>query len=45
MTIKPTIPFHLSQGFDVIGTAQKHAFVGGVYIDEILMERFVDHAP
>jgi L-amino acid N-acyltransferase YncA len=38
----PAIAFYLSQGFAVIGTAQKHAFVGGKYIDEILMERFID---
>ena len=34
--------FYRSQGFEVVGTAQKHACVGGVYIDEILMERFID---
>jgi L-amino acid N-acyltransferase YncA len=39
------ISFYKSQGFEVIGTAQKHAFVGEVYIDEILMERFIDYAP
>ena len=38
----PAIAFYLSQGFQVIGTAQKHAFVGGKYLDEILMERFFD---
>lgn len=36
------IAFYLSQGFRVIGTAQKHAFVGGRYVDEILAEKFVD---
>ena len=36
------VSFYLSQGFKVIGTAQKHAFVGGKYIDEILMEKFID---
>ena len=36
------IAFYRSQGFQVIGTAQKHALVGGVYLDEILMERFID---
>ena len=35
------VSFYLSQGFKVIGTAQKHAFVRGKYIDEILMERFI----
>ena len=34
------VSFYLSQGFKVIGTAQKHAFVRSKYIDEILMERF-----
>ncbi len=34
--------FYQSLGFKVIGTARKHAFVGGKYIDEILMEKFVD---
>ena len=38
------VSFYMSQGFDVIGAAQKHASVGGRYIDEILMERFIDHA-
>ncbi len=36
------VSFYLSQGFRPIGTAQKHAFVGGKYIDEILMEKLVD---
>jgi len=35
------ISFYLSQGFRPIGTAQKHAFVAGKYIDEILMEKFI----
>ena len=35
------IAFYLSQGFQVIGTAQKHAYVGGVYLDEILIERYI----
>jgi len=36
------VSFYLSQGFRIIGTAQKHAFVRGKYIDEILTERFID---
>lgn len=36
------VAFYKSQGFQLIGTAHKHAFLHGVYIDEILMERFVD---
>lgn len=34
--------FYSSLGFRIIGAAQRHAFVGGRYIDEILMERFLD---
>jgi|GEM_PF-660046 L-amino acid N-acyltransferase YncA len=37
--------FYQSQGFEVIGTAKKHAFVRAKYIDEILMEKLIDHAP
>jgi L-amino acid N-acyltransferase YncA len=33
---------YLSQGFRVVGTAQHHAKVNGVYIDEIIIERFLD---
>jgi L-amino acid N-acyltransferase YncA len=29
------------QGFRVIGTAERHARIGGEYIDEILIERFL----
>ena len=36
------VSFYLSQGFRIIGTAQKHALVRGKYIDEILAERFID---
>ena len=36
------ISFYQSQGFQVIGTARKHALVGGSYIDEILAERFLE---
>ncbi len=34
--------FYQSLGFKVIGTARKHASVVGKYIDEILMEKFID---
>ena len=30
-----------AHGFDVIGTARRHAKVNGRYVDEILIERFV----
>lgn len=36
------ISFYQSQGFRIIGTAHKHAWVRGQYIDEILAERFID---
>lgn len=36
------VPFYLSQGFRVIGTARKHAFVRGKYVDEILAEKLID---
>lgn len=32
---------YLNQGFQVIGTAKKHAKVQGNYIDEILIEKFL----
>lgn len=36
------VSFYQSQGFKVIGTAKRHAFVGGKYVDEILLEKFFD---
>ena len=35
------VAFYLGQGFRVIGTAQQHAYVGGNYVDEVLMEKLV----
>lgn len=35
------ISFYRGQGFRMIGTAMKHAYVSGEYIDEVLMERFL----
>ena len=32
---------YLKQGFAVVGTAKRHARVGGVYIDEVMIERFL----
>jgi L-amino acid N-acyltransferase YncA len=32
---------YLSQGFYSIGTAQRHAKINGIYIDEIMIERFL----
>ena len=31
---------YLAQGFQIIGTAQRHAKIDGRYIDEILIEKF-----
>ena len=35
------ISFYRSLGFEIIGTARKHAYIGGKYIDEILAEIFI----
>lgn len=32
---------YLKQGFEVIGTAKKHAKIGDKYVDEILIEKFL----
>ncbi len=32
---------YLNQGFDIIGTARKHAKINGFYIDEIMIERLL----
>ena len=32
---------YVRQGVEVVGTAKKHAKVGGVYIDEVLIEKFL----
>ncbi|MCY9805909.1 GNAT family N-acetyltransferase [Vibrio scophthalmi] len=32
---------YLKQGFEVVGIAKKHAKVGGVYVDEVLIEKFL----
>jgi L-amino acid N-acyltransferase YncA len=36
---------YLTQGFIVIGTAQRHAKIDGQYIDEILIEKFLEARP
>jgi ribosomal protein S18 acetylase RimI-like enzyme len=33
---------YLSQGFQIIGTARRQAKIDGQYIDEILIERFLE---
>lgn len=32
---------YLKQGFEIVGTAKKHAKVRGEYVDEILIEKFL----
>ena len=32
---------YLGQGFEVVGTAKRHAKIHGQYIDEVLIERFL----
>ncbi|NEQ19598.1 MAG: GNAT family N-acetyltransferase [Microcoleus sp. SIO2G3] len=32
---------YLRRGFDIVGTAQKHAKLNGTYVDEIIIERFL----
>jgi len=36
------LAFYQSQGFEIIGTAKQHAFFQGRYIDEVLLEKFVE---
>jgi L-amino acid N-acyltransferase YncA len=35
------VAFYERQGFEMVGTLRDHACLGGQYIDEILMERFI----
>ena len=35
------LSFYRSQGFELVGVAQKQAFLHGQYVDEILLERFL----
>ncbi|TNZ56082.1 hypothetical protein CGK45_22250 [Vibrio parahaemolyticus] len=32
---------YLKQGFEIVGTAKKHAKVRGEYVDEVLIEKFL----
>ena len=32
---------YLKQGFEIVGTAKKHAKVRGKYVDEVLIEKFL----
>jgi L-amino acid N-acyltransferase YncA len=36
------VSFYLRQGFRIVGTAQRHALIGGEYVDEVLAEKFLD---
>jgi L-amino acid N-acyltransferase YncA len=36
------LAFYQSQGFELIGVAQKHAWLHGRYIDEVLLEKFLE---
>lgn len=38
---KQSLDFHTKLGFRVIGTAQRQAKIGGKYIDEIFIEKFL----
>jgi len=38
----PALTFYKSQGFTVIGIAQRHALIRGQYVDEVLLEKFLD---
>lgn len=35
------VAFYLSQGFRIVGTAERHAFIRGRYVDEVLAEKFI----
>lgn len=37
----PSLSFYLNLGFRVVGTAQKQAKIGGRYVDEIIIEKFL----
>jgi L-amino acid N-acyltransferase YncA len=36
------LSFYQGQGFELIGIAKKHAFLHGKYIDEVLLEKFME---
>lgn len=36
------VAFYLSQGFSLIGTARRHAYLRGKYIDQVLAEKLLD---
>ncbi len=38
---RPAVAFYESQGFRVIGTAERHARVGADFVDEVLAEKWI----
>jgi L-amino acid N-acyltransferase YncA len=36
-----SLAFHLSLGFCIVGTAQRQAKIGGRYVDQVVIERFL----
>lgn len=36
------VAFYLGQGFRIVGTAERHAWVRGRYVDEVMMETFIE---
>jgi L-amino acid N-acyltransferase YncA len=36
------LAFYQSQGFELIGVAKKHALLYGKYVDEVLLEKFLE---
>ncbi len=37
----PSLAFHLSLGFTIVGNARRHARVGDAYVDVLFVERFL----
>lgn len=42
VTNDASLAFHQRLGFTVVGTARRQALLGGRYVDEVLIERFLD---
>jgi RimJ/RimL family protein N-acetyltransferase len=38
------IAFYLQQGFRIIGTAERHAYINGTFIDEVIAEKMLGTA-
>jgi L-amino acid N-acyltransferase YncA len=39
----PALSSYLNQGFQIIGTARRQAKIKGTYVDEIMIEKFLNH--